>query len=286
MQSNRRRIRFSPAIAGWLLDHPRRPHQHDRWNRLAESLGGFEIDHEFETHRLLDRQIGGFGSLEDSIDVVSHALVALALVASAGHQASAGDKFSPVGHRRQPMSCHQLRNPIKVRIVNRSRCHGQRGATGLRPLFERALELVGAAYLHGMKLQTQFSCRQLACLPLWRRASSPWVPRHCNTGEFGNGFFQQLQPFDGQLVEDTADPREVPARPREAATSPAVTGSAPLLKTRGIVLVAFFAAYAEGVDIATITSTLRRTNSSARVGRRSILPCADRYSMKMFLPST
>ena len=44
--------------------------------------------------------------------------------------------------------------------------HGESGATRLSRLFERALVFVGAAYLHGMKLQAQFSCRQLAFFPL------------------------------------------------------------------------------------------------------------------------
>jgi hypothetical protein len=34
----------------------------------AERLGGFEVDHQFELGRLLNRQIGGASALEDAID--------------------------------------------------------------------------------------------------------------------------------------------------------------------------------------------------------------------------
>src|SRR5262249_12441109 len=38
----------------------------DRWrDRQPERLGGLEIDHQFECGRLLDRQIGGLGAIEN-----------------------------------------------------------------------------------------------------------------------------------------------------------------------------------------------------------------------------
>ena len=41
------------------LDHPIRPRQHLRRNRQADLLGCFEIDHQLELRRLLDRQSAG-----------------------------------------------------------------------------------------------------------------------------------------------------------------------------------------------------------------------------------
>jgi hypothetical protein len=37
----------------------------------AERLGGLEIDDQLECRRLLDRQIGGLGALEDLSDVTA-----------------------------------------------------------------------------------------------------------------------------------------------------------------------------------------------------------------------
>jgi hypothetical protein len=56
-----------------------------------------------------------------------------------------------------------------------------------------------------------------------------------------------------------------PGRAR-LSTRPAATGSAPLKKTIGTVLVAFLAARASVVESVIRTSTLRRTSSSARAG--------------------
>jgi len=54
----------------------------------------------------------------------------------------------------------------------------------------------------------------------------------------------------------------------------------------GVVVVACCAARPAGVAPATMMSTFRRANSTARVGSRSIFPAAARYSMTMFCPST
>src|SRR5262245_10562044 len=69
------------------------------------------------------------------------------------------------------------------------------------------------------------------------------------------------------------------------ATNPALIGS-PLPKTIGMVVVAAFAARAEGSPpAATSTATWRLTSSAARAGNRSYSPRAQRNSMTTFLPS-
>src|ERR1051325_5460242 len=42
--------------------------QHVRRNRQANLLGGFQIDHQLESGRLLDGQFGRLGSFEDLVD--------------------------------------------------------------------------------------------------------------------------------------------------------------------------------------------------------------------------
>jgi hypothetical protein len=59
---------FSSILAsplGFLpsLDHFSRSIQHRLRNRQTDLLGRFQIDHELKLGRLLDRQIGGLGSL-------------------------------------------------------------------------------------------------------------------------------------------------------------------------------------------------------------------------------
>jgi hypothetical protein len=56
---------------------------HDRLRDFdAEHPRGLEIDYQLELGRLLDRQVGGFGALEDTIDIVCGApsLCAIALL--------------------------------------------------------------------------------------------------------------------------------------------------------------------------------------------------------------
>jgi hypothetical protein len=53
-----RSIRFAPLSYDLV-----RSHEHSLRNRQSDLLGGFQIDHQLELRRLLDREIGGFGSL-------------------------------------------------------------------------------------------------------------------------------------------------------------------------------------------------------------------------------
>ena len=51
------------------FDDSVRPHQHIRWNRQADLLGGFQIDDQLEFRWLLHGQIGGLCAFEDLVYV-------------------------------------------------------------------------------------------------------------------------------------------------------------------------------------------------------------------------
>ena len=76
-----------------------------------------------------------------------------------------------------------------------------------------------------------------------------------------------------------------PGRAR-LATNPEPTGSLSFAITMGIVAVASLAGRVAAAPAVTITSTLRCTNSAARLGRRSRSRSANRYSTRMVLSST
>ena len=66
-------------------------------------------------------------------------------------------------------------------------------------------------------------------------------------------------------------PVRLPPGRLRLATKPAATGSKPVTKTTGIVVVAAFAAWIEmSPPIVTMTSTRRLTKSAAKAGNRSI----------------
>jgi hypothetical protein len=51
------------------LDHLIGAREQRRWHLEAERLRGLEIDDQLELGRLLDRKIGGFGALQNLVNV-------------------------------------------------------------------------------------------------------------------------------------------------------------------------------------------------------------------------
>ena len=107
--------------------------------------------------RLLNRKVSGLGALQNLVDHHRRALVRFDRVRSVGHQTADSRRIllqSDIAGSR----FFAARFTICFRLVvsKRARRHDESGATRLNRLLERALEFVGAVYLHGMKLQTQF----------------------------------------------------------------------------------------------------------------------------------
>src|SRR6516165_9284679 len=65
-------------------------------------LCGFQIEHEQEARRLLDRQVGGFSAFEDAIDQGGRTLENLAPVRSIRHQAAFTSERIGLVNRWQP----------------------------------------------------------------------------------------------------------------------------------------------------------------------------------------
>ena len=80
------RLGFLPS-----LDHFIRSRQHIRWNRQADLLRGFEINHELKLRWLLYGQISRLCSLQNLVDHRRAAPVGFGPVRPVGHQATAGD---------------------------------------------------------------------------------------------------------------------------------------------------------------------------------------------------
>src|SRR5262249_13908081 len=124
---------------------------------------------------------------------------------------------------------------------------------------EGAVELIGSSHLYELKLDCKSPGRHLCCQQHVSRcalAESPGMRRHGGRG--------------AALGE---------------ATRPYSTGSPITATTTGVVVVACWTARAAGVFWATMRSSLREASSFARRKKRSILPSAHRYSMRMLCPS-
>src|SRR5215470_13199175 len=63
-----------------------RPRQHRRRDGQAERLGGLEVDDELELGRLLDREIGGLGTLEDLCHIGSGASIEISEIRAVAHE--------------------------------------------------------------------------------------------------------------------------------------------------------------------------------------------------------
>src|SRR5215475_636478 len=94
---------FSPRASRLCLfsfDYFIRSIQQRLRNRETDLLRRLEIDHQLEFRGLLDRQIGGLGSLENFVHVICGASVAVCKVPAVGHEAAGLYSFSAAVHRR------------------------------------------------------------------------------------------------------------------------------------------------------------------------------------------
>ena len=93
--------------------------------------------------------------------------------------------------------------------------------------------------------------------------------------------------FDASSTLNVETPVTLPPGRLRLVTSPTATGSAPVVKTIGMLVVAAFAASGEGSALLCgydLHVSLAR--SAARAVNRSYCPCANRYSMVTSRPST
>ena len=84
------------------LDQLGRAGEQLRRNRQADFLSGLKVDDEIELHRLFDRKVGRFCSLENPVHVLCYAPVAVRDVRPVVHEPTGIYIFTSEVHRRQP----------------------------------------------------------------------------------------------------------------------------------------------------------------------------------------
>ena len=108
-----------------------------------------------------------------------------------------------------------------------------------------------------------------------------------NALAFGSNSCISSTRFGATYTFNDVMPVTLPSGRLRLFTSPAATGSTPVSKIIGIVLVAALAAIAEALlPGVAITATWRRTRSAASAGNRSFWPLAQRYSILTLRPSS
>ena len=73
-----------------------------RRNRQADLFSSFQIDHELELHRLLNRKVSGLGAFQDLVDVGCGASIIIRSVRTVGHKAPIFYKTRIGVDHRQP----------------------------------------------------------------------------------------------------------------------------------------------------------------------------------------
>src|SRR5215468_8913720 len=91
--------------------------------------------------------------------------------------------------------------------------------------------------------------------------------------------------FAPSVLTTNVTPLTLPLGRLRLGTRPRSTGSAPVAKTMGMVVVAALAATAAGGERATIASTGSDTRSAANSGNRSKRESAERYLIATLRPS-
>src|SRR5260221_13764454 len=90
-----------------LLDHLVGAAEDRRRNGEAERLGGVQIDDQFENGRLLDRQVGGPGALEDRSGINADLSIGRRKARAIADQAAGRSVFTDPIDRRNGMACCQ-----------------------------------------------------------------------------------------------------------------------------------------------------------------------------------
>src|SRR6187401_410435 len=81
-------------------NHPIRPREQVWGHSQTDRIRRFQVDRKLELHRLLDRQVRGFGAFEYLVDIAGGTSIVIDSIRSIAHQAASLDIISVwVNHR-------------------------------------------------------------------------------------------------------------------------------------------------------------------------------------------
>src|SRR5882724_8739554 len=129
-----------PAPATWLMtpSNTRRSFDdlvdagEDRGrDRQPEGFGGVEIDDQLKPGRLLDRQIGGLGALEDLSGVDADLTNRVGEARAIADQTAGREESTPVSDRRNGMACSQRHKLVASLAEKRIRTKDERASLNL-----------------------------------------------------------------------------------------------------------------------------------------------------------
>src|SRR5215471_3333643 len=134
----------------------------DRWrHRQAERLCGFQVDDKLECGRLLDRQIGRLGSLEDLSGVNADQAKGGCEARSVADQAAGSSELAPRIYRRNCMARCQSHELLAPAAEERIRADDERAGVRWNEGRENGVDLAFAAGLEDSELHPLYARRFL-----------------------------------------------------------------------------------------------------------------------------
>src|SRR5215470_13148875 len=218
------------------------PQQHRLRNLQAQSLRGFQIDHQFELRRLLDGQVGGLGTLENLGHVDRDLSVQLHTARTISYQASGFRMRPPPVYGRQAALNREVCDPFSLADEGRVRQDDEPIRTPSRHHRKSRLDLTGITRPDGLKRQPPGCCfgrSQLLCVSWIGRIGFQRMPTRDN---FGTTSLRSSSCFPTSSSEMMVGPVMFPPGRAKLAMSPTATGSTVPDATIGITLVARWAA--------------------------------------------
>src|SRR5215813_7809827 len=272
-KENSIKIQSSP-LEFLSFDHFICPREHVRWNRQGDLLSGFEIDNELELLRLLHREVGGLGALQDLVNIRSRAVVQVAKTHAVAHEPSSFDKFRKRVDYGQPIFDREFDDLRSLRIEHGGNKHDY----CLSPSFSRGskcgLNIVGTQHVDVLMLQLERLGGHFGLLGRSICARVGRSAEHGHTREFRTISFSSSSCFPLISGPSVHKPVMLPPGRARLAIKPLATGSMSWVITTGTTVLASLAAWVDKPPVVTITSTLRPISSEASAGRRSSFPSA------------
>ena len=173
------------------------------------------------------------------------------------HQAAGAHELALAIHGGQPTLGRQLHDPPSMVDEHNVRQHHESSGTFAGHCREGLVELVGVLNLQQLELERQ--CPGCT-LTLFQKRLRVWRGRIREDGHARyswHGVLERLEPLHAQHFAKRRHSREISPWPREARDEPASTGFSVVTITKGIVLVALFAARAPWFEP---TRMIRRCN--------------------------